>query len=52
MMHKKEIAYFIDLQDYFKHNAETLRKVKKYVRVYLPPDQIFNQQVVLGLRKM
>ena len=49
---QKEIAYFLDLQDYFKKNAETLRKVKKYVRVYLPPDQIFNQQVVLGLRKM
>ncbi len=49
---QKDTAYFIDLQNYFQHNAEALRKVKKYVRVYLPPHQIFNQQVVLGLRKM
>jgi hypothetical protein len=49
---QKEIAYYIDLQNYFQKNAEALRKVKKYVRVYLPPHQIFNQQVVLGLRKM
>ena len=49
---QKDMAYFIDLQDYFRRNVEALRKVKKYVRVYLPPNQIFNQQVVLGLRKM
>ena len=49
---QKDMAYFIDLQDYFRKNVEALRKVKKYVRVYLPPHQIFNQQVVLGLRKM
>lgn len=49
---QKEIAYYIDLQNYFQHNAEALRKVKKYVRVYLPPHQIFNQQVVVGLRKI
>jgi Domain of unknown function (DUF4365) len=48
---QNELAYYIDLQNYFLQHSEALRKVKKYIRVYLPPHQIFNQQVVLGLRK-
>jgi hypothetical protein len=49
---QKEIAYYIDLQNYFQQNGEALRNVKKYVRVYLPHHHIFNQQVVLNLRKI
>ena len=47
-----EIAYYINLQDYFRINAETLQKVNKYIRVYLPSHQIFNKESVLDLRKM
>lgn len=47
---QKETAYFIDLEIYFQENRESLSKVHKFVRVYLPTHQVFNTQAVLALR--
>lgn len=47
---QKEVAYFIDLAFYFQKNRENLQKVHKFVRVYLPEQQVFTQQLVLNLR--
>jgi Domain of unknown function (DUF4365) len=47
---QKEVAYFIDLEIYFQENRESLLKVHKFVRVYLPIHQVFNTQAVLALR--
>lgn len=45
----KDVAYYIDLSTYFQQNRKSLAKVNKFVRVYLPTQQIFNQQAVLAL---
>jgi hypothetical protein len=47
---QKEVAYFIDLEIYFQINRESLLKVHKFVRVYLPIHQVFNTQAVIALR--
>jgi hypothetical protein len=48
---QKEVAYCIDLQSYFEKNREVLKNINKFVRVYLPEHQVFNQQSVTDLRK-
>ncbi len=45
----KDVAYYIDLATYFEKNKKSLAKVNKFVRVYLPAQQIFNQQAALAL---
>lgn len=47
---QNEVAYFIDLEIYFQKNREHLQKVRKFVRVYLPLNQVFNTQAVIALR--
>jgi predicted amino acid-binding ACT domain protein len=42
-------AYFIELQEYFSKNAAVLQKVAKFVRVYLPKHQNFDEKAVLNL---
>jgi hypothetical protein len=49
---QNEVAYFTDLQDYFRQNPEVLRNVKKYIRVYLPVQKVFNVQAVQSLPKI
>jgi hypothetical protein len=38
---QKEIAYYIDLQAYFKENGIKTDKKRKYIRVYIPSANIF-----------
>lgn len=47
---QKEVSYFIDLAFYFQKNRKSLQGVHKFVRVYLPEQQVFTQQSVLNLR--
>ncbi len=49
---QKDIAYFIDLQPYFKENRIKLKNVRKFVRVYIPDKAVFNPNIVQELRKL
>ena len=44
-----EVAYFIDLQDYFRENSVLLSTIKKYFRVNIPIANLFNSQSVKQL---
>ena len=48
---QKDVAYYADLQAYFEKNKEVLKKVRKFVRIYIPQSAIFNTTSVQGLRK-
>ena len=37
-----EIAYFADLQTYFNENRLLLKNVRKFVRIFLEPQAVFN----------
>lgn len=47
---KIDIAYFLDLQKYFQENRIFLRKINKFIRIYIPPNNKFNVEAVLNLR--
>ena len=49
---QKDIVYFIDLQAYFEKNKASLKKVRKFVRVYIPQKAVFNTMAVQQLRKL
>ena len=38
---KEEIAYFVDLQEYFRENGVLLNKIKKYFRINIPLQNLF-----------
>jgi hypothetical protein len=44
-----EVAYFIDLQEYFRENSVLLSTIKKYFRVNIPIANLFNSQSVKQL---
>ena len=48
---QKEVAYFTDLQSYFNENRILLKNVRKFVRIYLPPQSVFTTTIVLELQK-
>ena len=48
---QQEIAYFIDLQSYFNENRLLLRDVRKFVRVFLPLNAVFNKAAIKELQK-
>jgi hypothetical protein len=47
---QKEIAYFINLQQYFKQNRQVLANIRKFVRIYLPETAIFNTKSIKELK--
>lgn len=49
---QNDVAYYIDLQNYFKINRDVLNNIHKFVCVYLPEQQVFNQQSVLDMHKL
>ena len=49
---QKDIAYFIDLQAYFNANRIMLKNVRKFVRVYISENSVFNPIAVQNLRKL
>ena len=49
---QNDVAYYIDLQRYFQENRDALENINKFVRVYLPELQVFNQQSTMDLHKL
>ena len=47
---QKKMAYWLDLLDYFKINQATLRKVNKFVRVYITCENVFTDKTVQEFR--
>ena len=47
-----EIAYFVDLQSYFNENRLLLKDVRKFVRIFLTPQSIFNKNAIQELQKI
>jgi hypothetical protein len=45
-------GYYIPLEDYFKRNRLSLRKVRKFIRVYFPPANLFDTTNIQSLRKL
>jgi hypothetical protein len=45
-----EIAYYIDLQEYFEENRLLLKDVAKYVRVNIPTNNIVTPNIFLTLK--
>ena len=43
---QQEKAYFIDLQSYFSENRLLLKNVRKFVRVFLPTQSIFDKTAI------
>ena len=48
----QEIAYWVDLQDYFKINSDALKKVNKFVRIYIPSENVFTDKTVQKIRQI
>jgi Domain of unknown function (DUF4365) len=48
---QEEVAYFTDLQTYFNENRLSLKNVRKFVRIYLPPQPIFDKIAIQELQK-
>ena len=46
-----EVAYFTDLQTYFNENRISLKNVRKFVRIYLPPQSVFNKIAIQEFQK-
>ena len=46
------LAYYIDLQLYFKVNRIKLKNVRKFVRIYIPKTAVLNSKSVKELRKL
>lgn len=40
---QKELAYYIDLQAYFKNNGIEMDKERKFIRIYIPSNNMFTQ---------
>lgn len=49
---RHDAAYFIELQEYFREYQEALRNVRKFVRVFVPPTNLFNPKAVKFLRAL
>jgi Domain of unknown function (DUF4365) len=47
---KLEKAYFEDIQLYFKNNKITFKKGRKFVRIFIPEEKMFNAEAVKKLR--
>jgi hypothetical protein len=48
----KEAAYWIDLLTYFEKNRETLKKVNKFVRIYIPFEHVLTGQTIQKFREI
>jgi Domain of unknown function (DUF4365) len=48
----KEVAYWVDLLDYFQKNRANLKKVNKFVRVYIPYDHVLTAQTIQTFRNL
>lgn len=49
---QKELAYYIDLQSYFRNNAIKIAEERKYIRVYIPTENLFTEFVAQSFRQL
>ena len=49
---KKRIAYWLDLLEYFQINRDKLKKINKFVRVYIPFEDVFTDKIVQIFRNI
>ena len=49
---QKEVAYYLDLQDYFLKDGISLDKIRKFVRIYIPFKNLWNRQAIIELRHL
>lgn len=47
---QKEVAYYLDLQEYFRKDGIHFEKIRKFVRIKIPIEQIWHQQAIIQLR--
>lgn len=47
---QKEIAYYVNILEYFKKDGVNLDKVRKFVRIKIPINNIWNPEVIIKLR--
>ena len=47
---QKDVVYFAELQTYFNENRLSLQNVRKFVRIYLSPQSIFNTTAISELQ--
>ncbi len=48
---QQEVAYFVDLQSYFNENKIALKNVRKFVRIYISTESVFNTAIIKKLQK-
>ena len=46
-----DVAYFVELQTYFNENRLLLKNIRKFVRIFLPQESVFNKSAVQELQK-
>ena len=49
---QKEVAYFMDLQTYFKENGIEIQENRKFVRVYIPVSNVVSAQNFQNIRNL
>ena len=47
-----EKAYWLDLQDYFQKNRDALKKINKFVRVYIPSGNLLTDKTIQEFRQI
>jgi hypothetical protein len=47
---QQEIAYYVDIVEYFRKDGISLEKVRKFVRIKIPPTNVFTAEVMTKLR--
>jgi hypothetical protein len=47
---QKEVAYYIDILEYFQKDGINLDKIRKFVRLKFPQKDIWNLQAIIKLR--
>lgn len=48
----KESAYWVDLSVYFEKNRDDLKKITKFVRIYIPKENVFTDKIVQQFRQI
>ena len=47
---QREIAYYVDIVEYFRKDGVNLEKIRKFVRIKMPLNNVFTTEVVTKLR--
>lgn len=48
----KESAYWVDLSLYFEKNRDVLKKVIKFVRIYIPVENVLTHKIIQDYRQI